>query len=89
MTVISIAFRYDIYICIVFAVLLGFFSKTYNAYHLGYAKIRNLIPAQFVSQLFSTIITICIVSVAWDKIKSSVIFIFMIIADGEHKDNLR
>lgn len=78
---ITTAFRYDIYIGVLFAVLLYFLSKTYNTYLLGYVKIRNLVSAQLLSQFFSTAIIFCMVSVAWYKFKSPIVFILMIILD--------
>ena len=66
-------FRYNLFVIIGYAVILFFFHRTYNAYLLGYTRIRNLIFAQFLSQLFSIVIVYLAVSVSWNRFDNPVI----------------
>ena len=50
------AFRYDIFVSLGFGLLLAWFFKTYNAYTLGYFRIRALAFSQFLGQIFSAVI---------------------------------
>ena len=50
-------YRYNYFMTAGYAILLLFFNRTYNAYLLGYTRIRTIIFSQFLAQLFS----ICIV----------------------------
>ena len=59
------AFRYDIFVSLGFGLLLAWFFKTYNAYTLGYFRIRALAFSQFLGQVFSTVIAYFAVSVGW------------------------
>ena len=67
-------FRYNYYVLAGFAVVMLFFSRTYNAYLLGYMRIRALVFAQFLAQFFSTAVMWLIVSIAWRKCHSPWIF---------------
>ena len=51
------AFRYDIFVTLGYVFLLTWFYKTYDAYTLGYFRIRQLAFAQLISSFFSTIIS--------------------------------
>ena len=66
-------FRYNLFVIIGYAVILFFFHRTYNAYLLGYTRIRNLIFAQFLSQMFSIVIVYLAVSVSWNRFDNPVI----------------
>lgn len=68
------AFRYNIYVLGGYGVLLMFFNRTYNAYLLGYSRIRTLAFSQFLSQLFSLFIMWFIVCLAWRKWRLSFLF---------------
>lgn len=80
--VITKAFRYDLYIVVFFAVLLYLFSRIYNAYLLGYTRIRQLAFSQFISQIFSTVIILAAVTVAWMKFRSPAVFFIMFLLDA-------
>ena len=74
-------FRYNYFVTIAYSVCLMFFNRTYNAYLLGYTRIRMLVFAQFLAQLFSVIIIYTAVSLAWNNWMSPVWFLFMMMAD--------
>ena len=63
----STAFRYDFFVIIAYAALLLFFSRTYNAYLLGYSRVRDLLFSQITSQLFSAAIIYIAVSIVWNR----------------------
>ena len=58
-------FRYNYLTLALFFSLLFFFIKTYNAYLLGYCRIRNLVVSQFIAQGFSVALIYLCTSVAW------------------------
>ena len=55
-----------------YAIVLYLFSRTYNAYLLGYTRIRGLAFAQFISQFFAIGITYVTSVVAWSDLWSPV-----------------
>lgn len=59
------AFRYNYYVTLGYLVCVYFFNRTYNSYLLGYTRIRALIFAQFLSQMFSAGIVWFVVCLAW------------------------
>ena len=67
-------FRYNYFIAFAYGALFYFFSRTYNAYLLGYLRIREMISGQFLSQLFSLILIYLIVTVGWNKLYAPWIF---------------
>ncbi len=71
-------YRYNYYVVAVYGVLLYWFSKTYNAYLLGYFRIRALAFAQFTSQFFGVVLTYLIVSVAWKQLRAPWLFLPML-----------
>lgn len=71
-------FRYNYFILIGYGILVIFFNRTYNAYLLGYARIRTIVFGQFLSQLFSIIIIYAAVSIAWAKLCSPHVFIILL-----------
>lgn len=60
-------YRYNYFVTIGYAVLVFFFNRTYNAYLLGYNRIRTLAYAQFLSQFFSAGIIWLVTAVAWNR----------------------
>ena len=75
----DIGFRYNFFVVLGYAVILFFFNRTYNSYLLGYSRIRTLIFAQVLSQLFSVVIVYVIVTISWAQIKNPLIFIPMLV----------
>ena len=55
------------------------FSRTYNAYLLGYNRVRDLLFSQITSQVFSVVIIYIAVSLAWNRIVCPVIFIISLL----------
>ncbi len=62
-------YRYNYYILAGYCVFVLFFNRTYNAYLLGYCRIRALVFAQFLSQFFSAGILWAIVCIAWRQFR--------------------
>ncbi len=71
-------FRYNYFAAFLYAVMHVFFTRTYNAYMLGYSRVRTLIFGQFLAQLLSIIILYFVISFAWNKFNSPIIFIPML-----------
>ena len=59
----DVGYRYNYYAAILYGVLIVFFSRAYNAYLLGYTRIRMLVFGQVLSQLISVILLYLMV---WD-----------------------
>ena len=70
--------RFDVFTCFVYLGILLFFYRTYNAYLLGYARIKMLVFGQFLSQCFSVAAVYLIVSIVWNHFKSPVLLIPML-----------
>lgn len=75
----EVGFRYNYYIIIAYAIIIFFFYKTYNAYLIGYWRLRSLVFAQFLSQFFSVGTIYFLVSFAWNQFYNPVSFIVLII----------
>ena len=60
-------FRYNYYVLAGYGICIYFFNRTYNAYLLGYMRIRELAFSQFLSQFFSAGIVWLVVCAAWDR----------------------
>ena len=73
------AFRYDIFVPMGYGLLLAWFNKTFNSYTLGYYRIRSLAFSQCLADFFSTAIVYSVVTVAWFKIRSPMIFLPMLL----------
>ena len=76
----DVGFRYNFFITWAYAVILFFFSKTYNTYLIGYWRIRSLVFAQILSQFFSAAAIYFIVSIAWNHFNNPVAFILLLMA---------
>lgn len=61
----DIGFRYNYFVLLGYGAILLFFNRIYNAYLLGYSRIRTIVFAQTLSQLFSIVILYFLVSFAW------------------------
>jgi len=71
----DVGFRYNYFILFGYAVVLFFFYRTYNAYLLGYSRIRTLIFGQIISQIFASVIIYLVVSIAWNHFDNPLMFI--------------
>ena len=72
-------FRYNYYVLAGYAVCVAFFNRTYNSYLLGYSRIRSLVFAQFLAQLFSSGIMWFIVCLAWKHWDDPLVFFILLI----------
>lgn len=72
-------FRYNYYVTLGYAVLLLFFDRSYNAYLLGYYRIRSLVFGQILSQVFSLLIVYLIVLFAWGFYINPLVFLPLLI----------
>lgn len=77
-----VGFRYNYIVLLGYMAALLFFNRTYNAYLLGYYRVRNLVLAQFLSQLVSIVLLYTLVSVAWRKLNSPLPFLGLLAAQG-------
>ena len=73
------AFRYDIFVPLVYSLLLMWFNKTFNSYTLGYFRIRSLAFSQTLSDFFSLVIIYLLVSLAWLRFRSPFMYFPMLI----------
>ena len=71
-------YRYNYFVAAGYAVLVFFFNRTYNAYLLGYSRIRALIFAQFLSQLFSAGIMWLATAIGWNQWHNPWIFFVLL-----------
>lgn len=78
----DVGFRYNFYVAAGYAACLLFFSRTYNAYLLGYTRIRMLVFLQFLAQFFSALIVYGVVSLAWNVWKAPLWFLPMLALDA-------
>lgn len=73
-------FRYNIFVMVGYGLMLYWLHRTYNSYLLGFSKIRSLVLAQLISQVFSLAMTYVIVSVAWMRFDPPWIFLPLLVA---------
>ena len=78
----DVGFRYNFYVAAGYAACLLFFSRTYNAYLLGYTRIRMLVFLQLLAQFFSVLIVYGVVSVGWNVWKAPFWFLPMLALDS-------
>ena len=71
-------FRYNYFVAILYGALIVFFNRTYNAYLLGYTRIRLLVFGQVLSQIISIVLLYLMVSIAWNKFNNPIIFLPML-----------
>ena len=74
----SYGFRYNYYVALIYGAMMVFFIRTYNAYFLGYTRIRTLIFGLFLSHLLSIVILYIIISIAWNKFINPLVFLLML-----------
>ena len=74
----GVGFRYNYFVAVGYAVLLFWFNKTYNAYMLGYSRIRALVFGQSLSQFFSVVLVYFVVSISWSHFQNPWVFIPML-----------
>lgn len=74
----SYGFRYNYFAAAGYCVLLYWFSRTYNAYLLGYSRIRTLVFGQFLSQCFSLALIYAVASLSWSRLLAPWVFLPML-----------
>ena len=55
-------FRYNYFVAFIYGAMMVFFVRTYNAYLLGYTRVRTLVFGQFLAQLLSIVIVYFVIS---------------------------
>ena len=75
-------FRYNYFIAGGYSIVLYLFTRTYNAYLLGFSRIRGLALAQFISQIFSIIIIYAVTAIAWWTFNNPIWFVPMLFIQG-------
>lgn len=79
---ITVDFRYNYFITAGYTAFFYLFTRTYNAYLLGYTRIRGLAFAQIIAQFFSVGLMYIIVTMGWAKVLSPLWFVPMLVAQG-------
>lgn len=74
-------YRYNYYVTALYALLLFFFNRAYNSYLFGYSRIRALAFSQFISHLFSLILTYLVTAFAWKQWHSPLVFFPLLLLD--------
>ncbi len=72
-------FRYNIYVVVIYGVVLLFFNRTFNSYLLGFSRIRSLIFANTLSQFFTICTVYLAVSFAWNHWNNPIVFLLMLV----------
>ena len=75
----EVGYRYNFFITIGYTVLLLLFIRTYNAYLFGYSRIRAMIFAQFLAQLFSVAVIWIVVCISWNHFQNPLVLIALLI----------
>ena len=71
-------FRYNYFVTIAYAGILYWFKKTYNANLFGYFRVRTLVLAQFLAQVFSAVIVYVVVSIGWQRVMNPTYLILLL-----------
>ena len=74
----DVAFRYNYFVTLGFAIFLAFFNRTYNSYQYGYNRVRTLAFSQWLSQFFSVVIIYFTVCLGWNHLRSPMIFFLLL-----------
>lgn len=75
----DIGFRYNYFVIILYAVVIFFLYRTYNAYMLGYNRIRSLIFSQVTSQAFAIVFIYATVSAAWNRFDNPLLLVLLLL----------
>lgn len=77
----DVGYRYNYLVTAGYGLSLFFFIRTYNAYLLGYSRIRRLAFSQCLAHLFSVVFIYIVVSMAWNHWISPIWFFPLIVVD--------
>lgn len=72
---VEISTRYNVFVCIIYAILYYFFTRTYNCYQLGYDTIGELIYSQTITSLIVIFGAYLGISVIWNQFYSVWMFV--------------
>lgn len=72
-------YRYNYYAAALYGALIIFFSRAYNAYLLGFTKVRPLVLGQTLSQIISVVLLYLAVTIAWRQVTSPIVFLPMLV----------
>ena len=72
---VEISTRYNVFVCIIYAILYYFFARTYNCYQLGYDTIGELIYSQTITSLIVIFGAYLGISVIWNQFYSVWMFV--------------
>ncbi len=78
----DIGYRYNYFVLFAYGVALFFFTRTYNAYLLGYTRIRTLVLSQTISQFFSAGMVYFAVIIGWNQYRPPLLFGLLLIVQG-------
>ena len=74
--------RYDYLVTFGYIAVLYFLNRTYNAYLLGFTRVRTLAFSQIIAQTFSILLIYLAISIGWAKFKSPQYFFPMLELQG-------
>ena len=77
---ISIPGRYDLFVYALYAFLLYFFCRTYNAYLIEYSRITDIVFSLSLSETISVIMIYGITWIAWNKFHAPWYFLLLLAA---------
>ena len=71
-------YRYNFYVVFLYGVLIYAFNRTYNAYLLGYSRIRTLVFGLFLAQFFALALTYFLTAAAWGRLHAPWVFFILL-----------
>ena len=77
----DVGYRYNFLVTAGYGVCLLFFIRTYNAYLLGFSRIRALAFSELLAHFFSAVIIYVAVSIAWNHWTPPYWIIALIVVD--------
>ena len=77
---IIIASRYNVFVYALYAFLLYFFCRTYNAYLIEYSRITDIVFSLTLSDTISVVMVFAITCIAWNKFHAPWYFLLLLAA---------
>lgn len=72
-------YRYNYFVAMLYGVLVYAFNRTYNAYLLGYSRVRTLVFGLFLAQFFAVFITYILTAIAWEQLHAPWMLLVLLI----------
>ena len=72
------AFRYNLFVIAFYGLIFGWLAKTFNAYTLGYFRIRHMTFSQSLADFFSIVFVYFGVSIGWLHFNNPARFLIML-----------